>query len=79
MDVSVIDRACAAVGGASTLAELLGIKPPSVSEWKTRGRVPAERVLEIERVTKGAVSRHELRPDLYPREPVKRGPISLSA
>lgn len=29
-------------------------------------RVPAELVLPIERATGGAVTRHDLRPDLYP-------------
>jgi len=32
------------------------------------GRVPAERVLAIENATDGVISRHELRPDLYPVE-----------
>jgi DNA-binding transcriptional regulator YdaS (Cro superfamily) len=32
------------------------------------GKVPAERVLSIESATDGAVTRHELRPDLYPTE-----------
>lgn len=32
--------------------------------WQHRG-VPAERALQIEAVTKGAVPRHELRPDLF--------------
>ncbi|PZP64983.1 MAG: hypothetical protein DI604_25710, partial [Delftia acidovorans] len=31
-----------------------------VSQWK---KVPAERVLEVERVT--GISRHELRPDVF--------------
>lgn len=33
-----------------------------------RKRVPAERVLQIERATEGAVTRYEMRPDLYPIE-----------
>jgi DNA-binding transcriptional regulator YdaS (Cro superfamily) len=49
-------------GGASGLARLLGrISPQAVSQWT---RVPAERVIEVERVT--GVSRYELRPDIYP-------------
>lgn len=50
-------------GRAIRLAEGLGIAPAAVSQWKV---VPAERVLDVERITK--VSRHDLRPDLYPRE-----------
>jgi DNA-binding transcriptional regulator YdaS (Cro superfamily) len=45
------------------IAAALGITHGAVSQWR---RVPAERVLEVERIT--GVSRHDLRPDLYPRE-----------
>lgn len=58
-----LDRAIEAAGSQQALAELLGIKAPSVHEWRQRGRVPAERVLAIEEAT--GVSRHELRPDVY--------------
>lgn len=48
-------------GGATGLASKLGdITSQAVSQWK---RVPAERVLDVERVT--GVSRHKLRPDIY--------------
>jgi len=50
------------IGGAKALADALGnLTPQAVSQW---ARVPATRVLEVERVTK--VPRFELRPDLYP-------------
>ena len=61
-----IVSAIAHAGGVRPLSRLLGISAPSVSEWRKRGRIPAERVLQVERVT--GVSRHILRPDLYPRE-----------
>jgi len=54
-----------AAGGVSKLAALLDIRQPSISGWK---RVPAERVLEIERATEGKVTRFQMRPDLYPAE-----------
>jgi TorA maturation chaperone TorD len=56
-----LQEAIRAVGGISALSRLLGIAQPSVSIWT---RVPAERVLAVESAT--AVSRHVLRPDLYP-------------
>jgi len=31
-------------------------------------QIPAELVLSIERYTKGVVSRHDMRPDIYPNE-----------
>jgi DNA-binding transcriptional regulator YdaS (Cro superfamily) len=46
---------------SSLLARLIGITPQALSQWK---KVPAARVLEVERIT--GVRRSELRPDLYP-------------
>jgi DNA-binding transcriptional regulator YdaS (Cro superfamily) len=62
-------RAAATFGGFSELARKLGITPQAVSNWHQRGRVPAVRVLEIEQIT--GVSRHSLRPDIYPIEVAK--------
>lgn len=65
-----IQKAINHMGGQLALAQALKIrgKNPSMTvyQWTKRG-VPANRVLDIERVTKGAVTRYELRPDLYPR------------
>jgi DNA-binding transcriptional regulator YdaS (Cro superfamily) len=58
-----LKRALREAGGLSVLASLLGITPQAVSQWR---HVPAARVLAVERATKGAVSRFQLRPDLYP-------------
>jgi len=44
------------------LAEKLGVEPMTVSKWGKNG-VPAERVVEVERVS--GVHRHVIRPDLY--------------
>jgi DNA-binding transcriptional regulator YdaS (Cro superfamily) len=56
------------------LAARIGIDKGTLSRWEN-GRVPAERVLEVERLT--GVSRHDLRPDLYPREDETR-PVAPS-
>lgn len=61
-----IERAIRVAGSQQALANALGIKSPSISEWKAAGRVPPGRVLEVERLT--GVSRHDLNPELYPRE-----------
>ncbi|PDT55065.1 MULTISPECIES: Cro/CI family transcriptional regulator [Sinorhizobium] len=48
-------------GGPAAIAKALGdVTPQAVSQWK---RIPADRVLEMERIT--GISRHELRPDVF--------------
>lgn len=72
-----LNRAAEIVGGQTQLARLLsGVLSRPVSQqwiWNVinRGRpTPAEWCLPIERATEGKVTRHDLRPDLYPRERV---------
>ncbi|WP_132313616.1 transcriptional regulator [Martelella mediterranea] len=48
-------------GGPVALAKAIGnVSPQAVSQWK---RVPAGRVLQVERIV--SISRHDLRPDIY--------------
>jgi len=55
------------VGGQTQLARLLGVKQANVWHWLNKAdRVPGEYVLAIETATGGQVTRHDLRPDLYP-------------
>lgn len=55
-----------ALGGPTKAAAALGIDNPSVvANWRKRGQVPAERVLQVESLT--GISRHELRPDIFGR------------
>lgn len=61
-----IEKAVAAAGTVAALARKLGITRAAIHQWT---RVPAERVIEVERAT--GVSRATLRPDLYPAEPVE--------
>ncbi|MDT4808392.1 putative antitoxin of bacterial toxin-antitoxin system, YdaS/YdaT [compost metagenome] len=68
MKENAATRAAAAAGGQSALARSLGCTPQAVQRMCATGRVPAERVLQIEAATGGEVTRHELRPDLYPIE-----------
>jgi TorA maturation chaperone TorD len=56
------------VGGQAKLARILGVTQPNVWHWLHKSeRVPGEYVLKIEQATGGKISRHDLRPDLYPR------------
>jgi DNA-binding transcriptional regulator YdaS (Cro superfamily) len=57
-----------AAGSMRGLARLLEIAPQSIVRWKNG--IPAERVVEVERVT--GVPRSVLRPDLYLDQTVKK-------
>jgi DNA-binding transcriptional regulator YdaS (Cro superfamily) len=54
------------------LSRLAGVDKGTATRWD-QGRIPAERVLDIEQMT--GISRSDLRPDLYPlrsRSPANR-------
>lgn len=56
---SLIDE----LGGPAAVARMVGVKPPSVVEWRKRG-IPAERCAAIERGVAGRVTCEQLRPDV---------------
>jgi len=62
--LSPVEQVIEALGGPSKAAAALGISNPSVVlNWRKRKQVPADRVIEVERLT--GVSRHDLRPDVF--------------
>ncbi|HEX5464438.1 MAG TPA: helix-turn-helix domain-containing protein [Burkholderiales bacterium] len=61
-----IQKAIEIAGSQKALADRLGVSQPAVCKWLNGARVPADKVLAIEEAT--SVSRHDLRPDIYPRE-----------
>lgn len=64
---TALERAVKQIGGQSAFARLHGVSQPTVWAWLKQGKsLPAEFVLATERET--GISRHDLRPDLYPRE-----------
>lgn len=63
-----IRRAAYLCGGQTALAAKLGVKPQAVQQWVAKNHVPPSRAIEIEKATGGQVTRHDLRPDLYPIE-----------
>lgn len=62
--VNPIDRAVAVAGSQSSLSRILCCTPQNVQRMCSTGHVPAKHVLKIEEAT--GVSRHDLRPDIYP-------------
>lgn len=68
MDMPALSRALAAFDNNQTkFAEAIGTSQQLVSYWVRNSReLPAEFVLPAEKAT--GISRHDLRPDIYPRE-----------
>lgn len=69
MDISAY-RKSVGLSQAAFAAALTAAGSPAtqglISQWESGDvKVPAERVAFIERVSGGAVSRHDLRPDLF--------------
>ncbi|WEX16254.1 YdaS family helix-turn-helix protein [Pseudomonas sp. G11] len=62
-----IERAVAVAGSQSSLSRILCCTPQNVQRMCSTGHVPAKHVLKIEAAT--GVSRHDLRPDIYPDHP----------
>lgn len=48
------------------------VSPQAVSKWSRR--IPAERVLLLERLSGGAVTRHQMRPDIFGAAPKPPAP-----
>lgn len=63
-----LQTAIQTAGGMKALAASCGVRYQAIQQWRRRGRPPAERVLAIEEATGGQVTRHQLRPDIYPPE-----------
>lgn len=57
----------ARVGSQAALADIVGVRQQSVSEWCIKSKpIPPQHVLKVEAAT--GISRHALRPDIYPRD-----------
>lgn len=66
--MNIVKAAIKSAGGMKTLAAVCGVRYQAIQNWRKQGRVPAERVLTVEKATGGQVTRHQLRPDIYPLE-----------
>ena len=62
----LVRRAVELLGSQVALAQACGVKQQHVWRWLNRCKcLPAERALDIERATGGAVTRYHLRPDVF--------------
>jgi len=59
-----LKKAIAKMGGVAATVRKLGLNGHAVVYQWTKNRVPAERCIQIETVTEGAVRCEDLRPDL---------------
>lgn len=59
----------ARLGGTFAVAELTGVKPPSVSEWKSNNRIPDDKHIRLAVIAeaRGIAMRKDLRPDDWQR------------
>lgn len=69
MSILGLQKAIEVAGGQTALGQLIGKDQRTIWAWLNRTKkVPAEMVIPIEKALNGSVSRHHLRPDLYPEE-----------
>lgn len=67
MEELIVAKAVRLAGGNSQVARDLGISQPhAIGKWVTLNRVPPYRIIPLEKLTDGLVTRHELDPVLYP-------------
>ena len=68
-----IARVIEAAGGVSALATKLGVKAPTVHQWKTRARKVSPRLaLAIAREWPSLATVHDLRPDVFGPAPAQK-------
>lgn len=67
MGKNSLEKAIAIIGSKRQFAIKLKVDRQNIYNWLSKG-LPAEWVLPIEKITKGQITRYELRPDIYPKE-----------
>ena len=70
--MNIFNRIEAMLGSPIEVTRALGHSNRQTwNNWKRRGRIPAEDVLDVCAVTNGLVRPEEIRPDVFHREVVK--------
>lgn len=68
MKRSPLSNAIELAGGLTALARVIGVKPPTVSQWLTLKRpIPVDKCVAIEIAVKRQVTRKDLRPNDWRR------------
>ncbi|WP_434779058.1 transcriptional regulator [Neisseria sp. Ec49-e6-T10] len=64
--ITGLEKAILYFGSQAALGRQLGLQRSAINSWvKKRSIIPAETAISIEKITNGAVSREDLRPDLF--------------
>ena len=61
--ITALDEAINFAGGQNKLGALIFTKQQTISWWRNKGKVPADKAIAIERAT--GVDKARLRPDLF--------------
>lgn len=65
--LGALKQAINLTGSQVKLAKAVGVRQGTVSKWVSRTRgVPERYVFAVETATGGKITRHELRPDIFP-------------
>lgn len=62
--MNIFEKIVYICGSQNALANKLGITRGAVTSWKKTG-IPAERCIQIEKMTGGKITRQEMRPDMF--------------
>lgn len=67
MSIQNFKKAISKAGTQSEFAQIIPKgKQVTIAKWISRGRVPAERVIDVCAAINYQVTPHEIRPDIYP-------------
>ena len=58
-------NAISLAGGPAQIARNLGVSVMAVCHWRKQKRIPPKRCIQIERMIDGAVTRAQMRPDIF--------------
>ena len=64
---TLIEGAIAQFGSETKLAKAAGVAQASINQAKRKNRIGHRLAGAIDRATSGRVSKHDLRPDIWPR------------
>ncbi|WP_083773321.1 YdaS family helix-turn-helix protein [Methylovorus glucosotrophus] len=67
---NVVDQVISLIeGGRPALAAALDISEQAIHKWVKSGRIPTERVRDVEELINFQITRYEMRPDIYGTQP----------